>query len=82
MMSNDHYRTENLSAVLCFSGSTIQHQAVGMHAIATNNHGSKENRRANSARAHWTSCTTQLLAETIEKAAMTAQFTAHFRAQL
>ena len=33
MMSNDHYRTENLSAVFCFSGSTIQHQAVGMSAI-------------------------------------------------
>ena len=30
--------TENLSAVLCSSGSTIQHQAVGMHTT----HVSKE----------------------------------------
>ena len=35
MTSNHHCRTENLSAVLCSSGSTIQHQAVGMHPIQT-----------------------------------------------
>ena len=33
MMPNHNLRTENLSAVLCSSGSTIQHPAVGMRAI-------------------------------------------------
>ena len=35
MSSNHHSRTENLSAVLCSSGSTIQHEAVGMHTLQT-----------------------------------------------
>ena len=34
-MLNDHYRTENLIAVLYFSGSTIQHEVVGMRPIQT-----------------------------------------------
>ena len=33
MTSNHHCRTENISSVPCSSGSTIQHQDVGMHAI-------------------------------------------------
>ena len=33
--SNHHCGTENVSAVLCSSGSTVQHQAVGMRAIQT-----------------------------------------------
>ena len=33
MTSNHHCRRENISSVLCSSGSTIQHQDVGMRAI-------------------------------------------------